>query len=191
MWVVSLWSEHIVFPIVCDFELHSTFQCFSVNITFTTISGALVHCSHSDNSQFCNSSSNRRATEGYLVRAIWLCFIDSSCSVLRWRQSGLLFSLSLLIQSAVLSLSLSSGCHAALLPFFLQGLTSKGKVKVLDVDSWGADSTQAEGPLVDACVILCKHAYRYIYIYVCVIVHMLAQTPLTVLYSSRKAAASN
>lgn len=85
------------------------------------------------------------------------------------------------------SLSLLSGCHAA---FSLQGLASKRKVKVLDVDSWVADSTQAEGPLVDVCMILCKHVYRYTYMCVSVIVHMLAQTP-PALYSSRKAAASN
>lgn len=75
-------------------------------------------CSLSDNSQFSNRSLNR-ATEDYLLRTIWLCFIDPPCTVVvRWRQSPQLLlslSLSLYTYSLLCSLSLSLLCVTYLL----------------------------------------------------------------------------
>lgn len=66
-----------------------------------------------------------------------------------------------------LSLSLPAQCHAAISGLCLCLLTSRGKAKELDVDSWGADSTETQGPLVGLVLVcvwtqfICDGAYAW------------------------------
>lgn len=90
-----IFNKDSLFSIVCQDELRTEksgqFYCLSVNITWCkwveVWSTALIRTM-----QFSNRSLNR-ATED--CSAIWLCFIDPPCMVLRWRQSQLLLPLSL------------------------------------------------------------------------------------------------
>lgn len=128
--------------------------------------GGLVHCSHSDKSQSSSRSLNR-ATEDYLVRTIWLYR-----SSLYGGDVVTVTVIALFTLSVWHSLSSPALCHAAISALSLCGLTSRGKAKELDVDSWGADSTETQGPLVDLVwVWMCRCVCMY------VTVHMLGSDP--------------
>lgn len=143
--LLSLWATAGV-RTLSVFECKYNFSCKWVEIWSTALSWTIFQ-------QIFEQS--HREGEKYLTLFYWSSLYgDEVATVTVTALYSLLCTLSLSPCSV-------SHCHSCSFSLW----TSRGKAKALDVDSWGADSTEAQEPLVGVCVCMCF--YGRVSVYIC------------------------